>query len=291
MVLREAQRIGLTDAQRELFERDGYLVVEDALDADLVSRLTDAVDRVWAAHRDAPPVAGADPLHLLAFVGRDPLFLELLDHEPILRLVVDLLGWNVFMHHCHLDVHPPVRGPSPRPWMWHQDGGIQNHDLETHPRPRMSVKVAYFLTGRRRPRARELLRDPRVTPARHDRPAVERRQRSGAARFPCSRDPERRSCSTAASGTCAARTDRPSRGRRCSTPTRSDGCVRATTSGSRPSSSERSRRSARSCWAPARARSAIGCRKTTTCRCEGGGRRPTTEARPVSHHDAAREGR
>jgi hypothetical protein len=59
MVLREAQRIGLTDAQRDLFERDGYLVVEDALDTDLVPRLTDAIDRVWSAHRDTPPVAGA----------------------------------------------------------------------------------------------------------------------------------------------------------------------------------------------------------------------------------------
>ncbi len=133
MALREARLVGLTDVQRERFERDGYLVVDDALDASHVSRLVDAVDRVWAAHRDTPPVAGADPLHLLAFVGRDPLFLELLDHEPILRLVVDLLGWNVFMHHCHLDVHPPVQGPSPRRWMWHQDGGVQNLDLETHP--------------------------------------------------------------------------------------------------------------------------------------------------------------
>ena len=146
MALREARRIRLTADQRSRFERDGYLVVQDALDADHVSRLIDAVDTVWATYRDVPAVAGADPLHLLAFVGHDPRFLELLDHEPVLSLVVDLLGWNVFMHHCHLDVHPPMRGPVPRKWMWHQDGGIQNHDLETHPRPRMSVKVAYFLT-------------------------------------------------------------------------------------------------------------------------------------------------
>jgi ectoine hydroxylase len=146
MALRVARRVGLTDAQRQRFERDGYLVVDDALEASHVSRLIEAVDRVWAAHRNTLPIAGADPLHLLAFVGNDPLFLELLDHEPILRLIVDLLGWNVFMHHCHLDVHPPMRGPSPRKWMWHQDGGVQNRDLETHPRPRMSVKVAYFLT-------------------------------------------------------------------------------------------------------------------------------------------------
>ena len=146
MALREARRAGLTDVQRQRFERDGYLVVEDALDAAQVSRLTEGVDHVWAEQRDVPPIAGAEALHLLAFVGRDPLFVKLMDHEPILGLVVDLLGWNVFMHHCHLNVHPPMRGPSPTKWMWHQDGGVQNRDLETHPRPRLSVKVAYFLT-------------------------------------------------------------------------------------------------------------------------------------------------
>jgi ectoine hydroxylase len=146
MTLRAAQRIGLTNEQRERFERNGYLVVEDALEPEHVARLIDAVDRVWSAHRETPATLGADPLHLLAFVGHDPLFLELLDHEPILRLIVDLLGWNVFMYHCHLDVHPPAVGPVPATWMWHQDGGVQNRDLETHPRPRMSVKVAYFLS-------------------------------------------------------------------------------------------------------------------------------------------------
>ena len=30
MALREAQRVGLTDVQRRRFERDGYLVVDDA---------------------------------------------------------------------------------------------------------------------------------------------------------------------------------------------------------------------------------------------------------------------
>jgi ectoine hydroxylase-related dioxygenase (phytanoyl-CoA dioxygenase family) len=30
--------------------------------------------------------------------------------------------------------------------MWHQDGGVINRDLESDPRPRIAVKVAYFLT-------------------------------------------------------------------------------------------------------------------------------------------------
>jgi ectoine hydroxylase-related dioxygenase (phytanoyl-CoA dioxygenase family) len=170
MALREVQRAGLTDVQRRRFEHDGFLVVDDALDTTHVPRLIEAVDRIWATHRDTPPVAGADPLHLLAFVGRDPLFLELLDHEPILRFVVDLLGWNVFMHHCHLDVHPPVHGPSTRKWMWHQDGGVQNRDLETHPRPRMSVKVAYFLSDVGEPDRGNFS----VLPGSHLRDALER---------------------------------------------------------------------------------------------------------------------
>ena len=47
------------------------------------------------------------------------------------------------MYHCHLDVHPP--STEPPKWRWHQDGSRQNVELES-PRPRVSVKVAWFLT-------------------------------------------------------------------------------------------------------------------------------------------------
>ena len=121
------------------FERDGYLVVEDALDGVQVRALTAAVDRVW--REDA---RDGGPLHRLGFVGRDAAFLELVDHPAILPRVVGLLGWNIYLYHSHLDVHPPLSAPDAR-WTWHQDGGRQNVELES-PRPRLSVKVAYFLT-------------------------------------------------------------------------------------------------------------------------------------------------
>ena len=124
--------------QTEL-ERDGFVVVEDALTREQVAELDAAVDRVW---RELRPAGGE--LHDLGFVGRDPAFVDLVDHTPTLGIVCDVLGWNIFVYHCHLDVHPPVRQTSPR-WQWHQDGGRQNADL-TAPRPRLSVKVAYFLT-------------------------------------------------------------------------------------------------------------------------------------------------
>lgn len=127
---------------RTRFERDGYALIDQALSPEEVERLVEAVDRIYGQEHSAE----SGPLHLLAFCGRESAFLELVDHASVLPLVVDVLGPNVFMHHCHLDVHPPEEPNGRQPWMWHQDGGVVNRDLETDPRPRLSIKVAYFLT-------------------------------------------------------------------------------------------------------------------------------------------------
>ena len=37
-------------------------------------------------------------------------------------------------------------GPKPFRFEWHQDGGRQNREIETDPRPRLSVKFAYWLS-------------------------------------------------------------------------------------------------------------------------------------------------
>ena len=120
------------------FERDGYVIVENALGDRSVAGLTEAVDRVWAEERP-----DGTALHLLGFLGRDRAFVELVDHPKTFPLVSGLLGWNIYVYHCHLDVHPPL--DEPPSWRWHQDGGRQNLEVES-PRPRLSVKVAYFLT-------------------------------------------------------------------------------------------------------------------------------------------------
>ncbi|MEP6477504.1 MAG: phytanoyl-CoA dioxygenase family protein [Actinomycetota bacterium] len=158
-----ATSTGITVAQRASFDRDGYLVVPGALSSDEIARLREAMEREWWRHRDMPPVRGAEALHLLAFVGSDEAFLELVDHPVTFPIVVDLLGWNIFMYHCHLDVHPPQDAEPQVRWMWHQDGGRQNLELETEPRPRMSVKVAYFLSDCREPGRGNL----RVIPGSH----------------------------------------------------------------------------------------------------------------------------
>jgi ectoine hydroxylase len=124
---------------RPLLDRDGLVAVPGALAPAEVERLRDAVDRVRC--REA---RNGDALHRLGFVGLDPAFLDLLDHPAALPLVTEVLGWNVYVYHCHLDVHPPVGHAAPA-WRWHQDGGRQNVELPS-PRPRLSLKVAWFLT-------------------------------------------------------------------------------------------------------------------------------------------------
>jgi ectoine hydroxylase len=148
---------------------DGYVRLPGALDGAMVARLTEAVDEVWDRRRSGPPAPGVDALHLLAFLREDARFVPLMDLRPVLDVIVETLGTNIFMYHCHLDVHPPQIAP-PATWMWHQDGGVQNRDLESVPRPRLSLKVAYFLTDLTEPGRGNFM----VLPGSHRHNAIER---------------------------------------------------------------------------------------------------------------------
>ena len=124
----------LTEAERTKFERDGFIVVDNALPAPMVEGLIEAVDRVKA---------GVD------FIGKDDRFLELIDWHRTLPKVWGILGWNIHLYHTHITVTPPVPledRPSKKRLHWHQDSGRVNLDIETIPAPRISVKVGYFLT-------------------------------------------------------------------------------------------------------------------------------------------------
>ena len=163
-----------TDTKSHL-EEHGYAHIRAAVPVDQIAALTEAVDTVWDRHRPYPPHPGTAPLHLLAFLHEDPRFVDLLDQPPVLRAITQVLGTNIFMYHCHLDVHPPEEHVAPR-WMWHQDGGIQNRDLETAPRPRLSLKVAYFLTDLTEPGSGNFV----VLPGSHLRNEIARPARDDA---------------------------------------------------------------------------------------------------------------
>ena len=139
----------LIEHERHHFEEAGYFVVKDVLHRDLIEDLTLAVDRIDAEHR---PNAGGgllDGRNHFDFIGKDDLFLELLDWPKTFPKVWGILGWHIQLYHSHFIVtppHPAGQEPRRRCLGWHQDSGRLNVDLEFEPRPRISLKVAYFLT-------------------------------------------------------------------------------------------------------------------------------------------------
>jgi ectoine hydroxylase-related dioxygenase (phytanoyl-CoA dioxygenase family) len=139
----------LTDEERNAFEQDGFLIVEDALDPEMIDALTTVVERLDAEHRAENEVGAHDRMHLRDFVGKDEIFLELLDWPKTFPKVWGILGWHIQLYLSHLDVTPPLAPDAERKKKrlgWHQDSGRLNQDIETTPRPRISVKVAYFLS-------------------------------------------------------------------------------------------------------------------------------------------------
>src|SRR4051794_23327160 len=90
-------------------DEDGFVRLPGALDPALVEDLREAVDTVWTRHRAGGASAA---LHLLAFLREDRRFLPLLDHRPVIDVVAEALGPNIFMYHAHLDVHPPETAPA-----------------------------------------------------------------------------------------------------------------------------------------------------------------------------------
>jgi len=137
----------LSDAERDAFERDGFVVVQQALTPAAVRTLRAVAASLDAEFRAQPDVTPFHALNLHDLVGRDPAFLELVDLPTTFPKVWGILGWHIQVFHTQLLVTPPAP-PNARPgaYGWHQDNNRMNLDLETEPQPRISVKVGYFLT-------------------------------------------------------------------------------------------------------------------------------------------------
>jgi len=141
----------LTESEQRTFNETGLLMVENALSPEQVAALTAASDRLYAQK----VTEGHDPTKALFypnFIPDDPLFADLVDYEKILPKVWGLLGWNIYLYHAHMIVTPPSGLPQDdKTFGWHQDSGRVNTEIECHPRPRLSLKVAYFLSDTSEP--------------------------------------------------------------------------------------------------------------------------------------------
>ena len=136
----------LTDSERKSFNETGLLMIEDALSSDQVAALTNRTDEIY----EQKLATGQDPRKALFypnFIPDDSRFADLVDYERTLPKVWGILGWNIYLYHAHLIVTPPTGDLSDdKTFGWHQDSGRVNTEIECHPRPRLSLKVAFFLS-------------------------------------------------------------------------------------------------------------------------------------------------
>jgi hypothetical protein len=136
----------MTDEQRDSFDQQGYLIIEDALDADMIRRLTAAGDRVDGRERQTQGLDANALMGKFRTIVEEDVFLDLLDWPKTFPLIWDILGWNVQHYISHLIYYPPEPAENSEPGgIWHQDGGRPVPEME-RPHPRLSLKIAFWLT-------------------------------------------------------------------------------------------------------------------------------------------------
>lgn len=135
----------LTSEERKFFQENGYLVVPDALDVATNAKLLAVVDRIDARERSADNRGKL--MSVTNVVHEDESFVHLIDLPTTFPKVWGILGWNIYLYHSHLDVTPPADEAALK-WRvaWHQDSMRVNDEIESRPRPRLSLKIGYYLT-------------------------------------------------------------------------------------------------------------------------------------------------
>ncbi len=80
------------DEVLSLFERDGYVLMENALTPAEVAELSRAYDEQLALH---PPKDGALRVEVPRILERDGRFEQLMDHPPVFGVAHAVLGYDI----------------------------------------------------------------------------------------------------------------------------------------------------------------------------------------------------
>ena len=133
-----------TPEQLEAFDRDGYLIVEEALPADKIADLLLVIGQLQQRLQDSPHRRKIFGLDVRPLITEDDAFLELMEWSTTFPLAVRFLGhWNLQLTTSHLIMVPP--NPEQRNTGWHDDGGKPFFHVNGI-KPFMNLKVGFFLT-------------------------------------------------------------------------------------------------------------------------------------------------
>ncbi|MGH3273892.1 MAG: phytanoyl-CoA dioxygenase family protein [Streptosporangiaceae bacterium] len=138
----------------DAFQRDGYLIVRDAIDAGLRASMARAAERLLAEGGTAGRDRSADGRDgYRGVVAMDDAFLPLVANPAVLPAVVALLSPGIHLMSSHLIAQPSIPPGDKRTIRvpgrhgWHRDMGAASRDLGTAVVPRLAIKAAYYLTS------------------------------------------------------------------------------------------------------------------------------------------------
>ena len=132
----------LSDRQRRLFDKNGFLVVPNALSAEEIKRYERTSDRMI----DALDNKGSY-VQLRPGIVQEPAFHPLLTHSPAVPYIAQLLSPNIQLHTTAVIYKYPEPDSEETRMRrgWHRDAGI-TEDLGHANLPRVGIKAAYCLT-------------------------------------------------------------------------------------------------------------------------------------------------
>lgn len=129
---------GFSPHLRAQFDRNGLVIVPDALEAEAVSRYLEAVDRVVGGHDiEHHPFFSRENV-----VELDTAFEDLIDHPRHVGFVYDLFGEQLMLHSSQVFIRGGPSGPGNQ---WHPDGPRALPYGVFTSRP-VQVKIAYWPT-------------------------------------------------------------------------------------------------------------------------------------------------
>jgi ectoine hydroxylase-related dioxygenase (phytanoyl-CoA dioxygenase family) len=141
--------IRLEPEQRKSFERDGFLVVPNALEPETVALIRDTGDRLAEQFLRKPEVPDRpeyNHLDLRPGLLNETALIGLVDYGSTVPLIVQLLSPNIHLHSTALIYkRPEKKDAAPFRRGWHRDIRIPQ-DLGHRNLPRVGVKVCYCLT-------------------------------------------------------------------------------------------------------------------------------------------------
>ena len=140
----------LSPEQRDAFDRDGFLIIRNAIDADTIARLIAAGDRLVASDRIADRQRSNDRYDgFRNAVALDPALEPVLTWGATVPLVAQLMGPHLQLHTSHLiwkHADPAGTPDTHRDPGWHRDVATLTRDIPDARMPRVEIKVMYYLT-------------------------------------------------------------------------------------------------------------------------------------------------